>query len=179
MRTAEANRLGSAQAQAVRTRIQAHLDWLTTELGELDGDLRTRLEQSPLWQARDELLQSVPGVGPVLSLTLIAHLPELGTLTAKPLAALVGVAPFNRDSGRWRGPRLVWGGRAVVRAALYMATLRATRCNPVLRTYYARLCAAGKPKKVALVACMHKLLTILNALVKQNTPWQAQPRPTA
>ena len=179
MRTAEHNRLGAAQAKPVRTRIQAHLDWLEAELADLDDDLRTRLEQSPLWQAQAKWLRSVPGVGPVLSLTLLAHLPELGTLTHKQVAALVGVAPFARESGRWHGPRLIWGGRAVVRAALYMATLRATRCNPIIAAFYTRLVVAGKPKKVALVACMHKLLTILNALLKHHTPWQAEPRPAA
>ncbi len=116
-------------------------------------------------------MRSVPGVGPVLSLTLLAELPELGTLNRKQIAALVGVAPLNRDSGTLRGHRMVWGGRARVRAALYMAALVATRHNPVLRAFYDRLCAAGKPRKVALTACMHKLLTILNALLKHRTPW--------
>lgn len=179
MRTAEQNRLGAAQAQAVRTRIQSHLDWLEREVAMLDDDLRTRLRQSPLWRERDDLLQSTPGVGPVASLTLLAELPELGTLSRQQIAALVGVAPLNRESGRWRGPRLVWGGRARVRATLYMATLRATRCNAVIAAFYTRLLEAGKPKKVAVVACMHKLLTILNAMVKHGTAWQAQPRPAA
>ena len=135
-------------------------------------DLSGTLRQSPLWREQDQLLQSVPGVGPVLSLTLLAQLPELGTLNRRQIAALVGVAPLNRDSGTLRGKRTVWGGRATVRAALYMGALVASRWNPVLRVFYQRLCAAGKPKKVALTACMHKLLTILNAMLKHRTLWQ-------
>ncbi len=127
---------------------------------------------SPVWRAKDDLLRSAPGVGPVLSRTLIGELPELGTLPRKQIAALVGVAPLARDSGTLKGKRLVWGGRAPVRAALFMAALVGTRCNPVIRAFYARLRAAGKPKKVALTACMRKLLTILNAMVRTNTTWR-------
>jgi transposase len=174
MRTAEENRLGAARVAAVRTRIQAHLAWLDTDLQEIDDDLRRRLRASPLWRAQDEQLQSVPGIGPIVSLTLLADLPELGRLAHGQIAALVGVAPLNRDSGTLRGRRAVWGGRRAVRTALYMGTLRATRCNPPIRAFYERLLAAGKAKKVALVACMHKLLTILNAMVKHQTSWQAQ-----
>lgn len=174
MRTAEENRLGATRVAAVRTRIQAHLQWLETDLQEIDDDLRQRLRSSPLWREQDDLLQSVPGIGPILSLTLLAELPELGRLSHGQIAALVGVAPLNRDSGTQRGRRAVWGGRRAVRTTLYMGTLRATRCNPPIRAFYERLLAAGKAKKVALVACMHKLLTILNAMVRHQAHWQAQ-----
>jgi transposase len=174
MRTAEQNRQSAARVEPVRARIQAHLAWLDGELANVDDELRQRLRASPLWRERDDLLRSVPGIGPVLSLTLLADLPELGRLSHAQIAALVGVAPLNRDSGTLRGRRAVWGGRAAVRAVLYMGTLRATRCNPMIRHFYDRLLAAGKAKKVALVACMHKLLTILNAMLKHQTPWQAQ-----
>lgn len=130
------------------------------------------LKTSPLWREYDAILQSTPGVGPVLSRTLISQLPELGDLNRKEIAALVGVAPFNRDSGTWRGRRTIWGGRATVRAVLYMSTLVATRYNPVIREFYERLLAAGKVKKVALIACMRKLLTILNAMIKNQQRWQ-------
>ncbi len=171
MLTAEKNRLSRAHAP-VRQRVQAHITYLEQELGHLDADLGNALHSSPLWREQDTLLQSVPGVGPVLSLTLLAALPELGTLDRRRISSLVGVAPLNRDSGTRRGKRTVWGGRATVRAVLYMGALVASRWNPVLRTFYRRLCAAGKPKKVALTACMRKLLTILNAILKHRTPWQ-------
>ena len=174
MRTAEDNRLGATREALVRTRIPAHLEWLKSDLREIDDDLCQRLRASPLWREQDELLRSVPGIGPILSLTLLAELPELGRLSHGQIAALVGVAPLNRDSGTLRGRRAVLGGRAAVRTVLYMGTLRATRCNPAIRRFYDRLLAAGKAKKVALVACMHKLLTILNAMLKHQTPWQAQ-----
>jgi transposase len=157
----------------VRPRIDRVLAVLELELEDLDGDLHDRLRQSPLWREQEDLLRGVPGVGPALTFNLLAGLPELGTLSPKQVAALVGVAPLNRDSGRWRGKRVVWGGRAHVRAALYMPTVVAVRWNPVLRGYYQRLVAAGKPKKVALIACMRKLLVILNAMLKHRTPWQA------
>ena len=173
MRTAEQNRLGVTRVAPVRERIQAHLAWLEADLRALDEDLRHRLRASPLWREQDDLLRSVPGVGPTLALTLLAELPELGRLSRAQIAALVGVAPLNRDSGARHGRRAVWGGRRAVRATLYMGALRATRCNPAIRAFYERLLAAGKAKKVALVACMHKLLTILNAMVKHQTPWQA------
>jgi transposase len=174
MRTAEENRLGATRVALVRARIQAHLAWLEADLGEIDEDLRQRLRASPLWREQDDLLQSVPGIGPIASLTLLADLPELGRLSHGQIAALVGVAPLNRDSGTLRGRRAVWGGRRAVRTVLYMGTLRATRCNPAIQPFYERLLAAGKAKKVALVACMHKLLTILNAMVKHQAHWQAQ-----
>ena len=170
MITAEKNRLRTA-AQRIRPKVEQHIRWLDQDLADLDRDLGDFIRSSPIWRDKDQLLQSTPGVGPVLSMTLLSNLPELGTLNRGEIAALVGVAPFNRDSGTLRGKRKVWGGRAQVRAALYMAALVATRFNPVLRAFYQRLCAAGKPKKVALTACMRKLLTILNLMVRQNRHW--------
>lgn len=170
MLTAERNRLGSAP-RVLRAEIQAHLTWLQRRLARLDTDLGQAIRTSPVWRVQDDLLRSVPGVGPVLSATLLASLPELGTLNRKAIAALVGVAPLNRDSGTLRGRRRVWGGRAAVRAVLYMGTLVAVRHNPVLRAFYQRLRAAGKLPKVALTACMRKLLTILNAMLKHQTRW--------
>jgi transposase len=172
MQHAEQMRLERA-TPPVQKRIQVHLRWLATERARLDQDLDDRIEQSPVWRAREDLLQSVPGIGPVMSRTVLAELPELGTLNRKQIAALVGVAPFNRDSGRWRGQRTIWGGRATVRRALYMAALVATRWNPSIRAFYQRLRAAGKSPKVALVAAMRKLLTILNAMVHHGTRWQS------
>lgn len=170
MLVAEKNRSRTARGK-VRQRIQEHIAWLEKDLTDIDGDLKQKLQQSPVWREKDNLLRSVPGIGRVLSATLLADLPELGALNRRQIAALVGVAPLNRDSGAFRGKRTVWGGRAPVRAALYMATLVATRHNPVIKDFYHRLCAAGKAKKVALTACMRKLLTILNAMLKHRTPW--------
>jgi transposase len=172
MLTAEKNRHGQA-LPTIQADIATHMAWLEARLQRVNKDLGQQLKRSPLWRAQDDLLQSAPGVGPVLSQTLLADLPELGTLDRKQIAALVGVAPLNRDSGTRRGTRTCWGGRASIRAVLYMATVAATRCNPVIQTFYRRLCAAGKAKKVALTACMRKLLTILNAMVKHRTPWGA------
>lgn len=171
MQRAEQNRLDRAPAR-VRKRIEVHLRWLRAELARLDTDLDDLIHQSPVWREREDLLQSVPGIGPVMSRTVLAELPELGLLNRKQIAALVGVAPYNRDSGRLRGHRAIWGGRAPVRTALYMAALVATRWNPVIRSFYQRLRTAGKAPKVALVAAMRKLLTILNAMVHRGTPWQ-------
>ena len=170
MGTAERNRLGSAPA-GLQPELRAHLAWLARRLARLDTALGAALRASPVWRTQDDLLRSVPGVGPVFAATLLADLPELGTLSRHQIAALVGVAPVARDSGAFRGRRRVWGGRAAVRAVLYMATLAAIRCNPVLRAFYRRLTGAGKVPKVALTACMRKLLTILNAMVKTQTPW--------
>jgi transposase len=170
MLVAEENRRRSAPV-AIRADIQAHIVWLRKRLKDLDKELGQALRSSPLWREQEDVLRSVPGVGPTVTATLLAELPELGTLGRKPIAALVGVAPHNRDSGTLRGKRTVWGGRATVRAALYMAALVATRRNPVIRALYDRLLAAGKLKKVALTACVHKLLTILNALMKHRTRW--------
>jgi transposase len=130
-----------------------------------------------VWRERENLRRTVPGIGPTTALTLLAELPELGRLDRRAIAALVGVAPLNCESGTWRGRRIVWGGRARVRTALYMATLVASRFNPTIAAFYTRLCAAGKPKKVALMACMHKLLTILNAIIRQGAPWSVQTAP--
>ena len=170
MMVAERNRLGRATG-AVRPRIEAHLNWLRQELDGLDQEPRDLLRRSPVWREKDDLLRSVPGVGQQVSLTLLAYLPELGTLDRRQIAALVGVAPINRDSGAVRGKRTVWGGRARVRAVLYMGALVASRYNPVIRALYQRLVSAGKPKKVALTACMRKLLTIVNAMVKTGQHW--------
>lgn len=172
MLTAERNRLAAAVAP-VHDRVAAHIVWLVAELAAIDADLAQAIQADPAWQERDALLRSVPGVGPVLATTLLADLPELGGLSRQQVAALAGVAPLNRDSGTLRGRRTVWGGRARVRTALYMATLVATRYNPAIRSCYQRLCAAGKPKKVALVACMRKLLTILNAMLRHGTRWSS------
>ena len=173
MLVAEKNRLGRASRarRAGGPRIQAHIAWLEQELSDLDQGLRETLRRSPVWREKDDLLRSVPGVGERLSLTLLAHLPELGTLDRKQIAALVGVAPMNRDSGNMRGKRTVAGGRARVRAVLYMGALVGSRHNPVLREFYQRLLAAGKTKKLALTACMRKLLIILNAMVKSGQRW--------
>jgi transposase len=176
MSVAERQRLGSA-LPAVRVRIEAHLTWLDQELANVDGALRQSIQESPAWRVKARLLRSVPGVGPVLTTTLIAELPELGSLSRKEIAALVGVAPLNRDSGSLRGRRTVWGGRRRVRTALYMATLVAARHNPVIQGFYERPCAAGKAKKVALTACMHKLLTILNAMAKHDATWDPTTAP--
>jgi transposase len=173
MRTAEQHRLGSAPPR-LQPDIQAHITWLNTRLTTLDDDLATTLRASPVWREREELLRSVPGIGPVCARTLLLDLPELGTLSRQRLAALVGVAPLNRDSGTLRGRRTTWGGRAHVRATLYMSTLVAVRYNPVFKAFYERLRAAGKAAKVALTACMRKLLTILNAMVKHHAPWQPE-----
>jgi transposase len=171
MLPAERNRLGFSGPVASRD-IREHIRWLEKRLEGVDKDLERRIRESPIWRAREELFRSVPGVGPVLARTLIAELPELGHLSRKQIAALVGVAPLARDSGSFHGKRLIWGGRAPVRAALYMGALVASRCHPVIRAFYVRLRAEGKPPKVALTACMRKLLLILNAMARTQTPWQ-------
>jgi transposase len=170
MIAAENNRLAMT-SKAVGKRIGAHVRWLEQALERANQELDRAIEQSPIWKENEELLRSAKGIGPVTSRTLLAELPELGTLDRKQIAALVGVAPFNRDSGSLKGRRSIWGGRAPVRCALYMATLVATRRNPVIRDFYNRLTAKGKIFKVALVACMHKLLTILNSMIKHKTSW--------
>ena len=174
MMTAEKNRLRNTR-KSVKISIQAHITWLERELEDIDHSLQEHIRKSPEWREKDDLLQTIPGVGPVLSLTLLAGLPELGMMNRKKIAALTGVAPINRDSGTMRGKRMIWGGRARVRSVLYMGTLVATRFNPIIRTFYERLCKAGKPKKVALTACMRKLLTILNAIARTKTPWRCTP----
>ena len=171
MLTAEKNRLQSAPFW-IRKDIQKHIHWLEKNLDQFNRDLDRMVKESPIWREKDEILQSAKGVGPVLSVTLISQLPELGTLQGKKIAALVGVAPLNRDSGKFRGRRTIWGGRAEVRSVLLMATRIAIRFNPVIRAFYERLEKAGKVRKVAETACMRKLLMILNAMLKNNTCWQ-------
>jgi len=169
---AERNRLGFAPAP-LRKPIEKHIRWLQRELESVDSDLGRTIQSSPVWRARETLFQSVPGIGPVVSRTLIAELPELGYLNRKQITALVGLAPLANDSGKHKGRRLVFGGRASVREALYMAALVASRRNPTIRTFYQRLRASGKPPKVALTACMRKLLTTLNAIARTGTLWSA------
>jgi transposase len=177
MLSAERNRLGQAlgsKTKLVKKSLKSHITYLERELRVSDTELAQMIRSSALWRERDDLLQSVPGVGRVVSLTLLAELPELGRLNRKEIAKLVGVAPLARDSGTMRGKRMVYGGRASVRAALYMGALVATKYNPVIRALYQRLVRAGKAKKLALVACMRKLLTILNAMAKNNERWRAE-----
>ena len=174
MLTAESNRLRTAQ-EPVKPQIEEHVRWLRASINDVDGDLQDLIRSSPLWRERERLLRSVPGVGPTLSINLLAHLPELGHLDRGQIASLVGVAPLNRDSGVFRGRRKIWGGRSHVRSSLYMATLVASRYNPVIRDFYRRLCEAGKPKKLALAACMRKLLVILNSLMRTGQHWQSKP----
>lgn len=168
---AEKNHLLTSEDIAL-TSVEATIDYLKAQIAMLEEEIRKRLDNNDIWREKDILLQSVPGVGPVLSMTLLADLPELGTLGRKEISALIGVAPLNRDSGTLRGIRTIWGGRANVRNVLYMATVIATRCNPVIREFYLRLKASGKKSKIVIVACMRKLLTILNAMVRDNQPWR-------
>jgi transposase len=172
MMVAERNRRRMATQRQVISAIERHLALLQTELSELEGDIDDAIRNSPAWQADANLLHSVPGVGPATLRTLIAELPELGHLTRRKIAALVGVAPINRDSGTLRGRRTIAGGRPAVRTALYMAALVASRANPIIATYYAKLRAAGKTGKQALVACIRKLIVILNAILRDRKPWQ-------
>lgn len=171
MLVSENNRLKLA-SKPLAKRIRAHVQWLEKEIERIDGDLDRAIEENAAFKANEALLRSVPGVGRVLSRTLLAELPELGEITHRRLCALVGVAPFNRDSGQRSGKREAWGGRAPVRALLYMSALVATRHNPAIKEFYERLFSTGKPKKVALVACMRKLLTILNALMRDGANWR-------
>jgi transposase len=173
MLTVEKNRLVTVRAN-MRTEIEAHIHWLSNSLKELDQEIEEYVESLPMWKEKDALLQSVPGVGRVSSATLLGMLPELGLLNRQEIAALVGVAPVNKDRGRKRGRRRVYGGRADVRSVLYMAALSAKKFNPVIRKFYERLIQHGKEKKVALTACMRKLLVILNAMLRSNQPWRVQ-----
>jgi transposase len=170
MLTAERNRLRTALPPA-RTSLREHIRWLEREKDKVESELQRHIDQNLTLRRKFTLLCSVKGVGPATSFALLSHLPELGRVSRKEIAALAGVAPFNRDSGRWRGKRTTWGGRASVRSALYMAALVASKHNPVIRAFYERLIDAGKPKKVALTACMRKLLVILNAMLKNGTLW--------
>ena len=176
MRVQEINRLGLMQG-AMRKNIKAHIDWLEKQIDRLDIDLTAGLRKSPAWRAKDDLLRSFKGIGPTTSSTLLIELPELGELDRREIAALVGLAPFNRDSGVMRGRRSIYGGRSHVRTMLYMAATTAIRCNPVIRPFYEQLRSRGKPHKVAMVACMRKMLTILNAMLRQSTPWTPEINP--
>jgi transposase len=177
MLTMERNRLFSVH-KSQRKRLETHIEWLQQELDQFNQDLDQMIRDTPSWKAKDEQLRSTPGVGQVLSTTLLAEVPELGLLNRKEIAAVVGVAPFNKDSGNLRGRRMIQGGREHVRTILYMATLSAVRFNPVIKTFYDRLKKAGKPFKVAIVACMRKLLTILNAMIKSGASWNPLKLPT-
>jgi len=177
MLTAEKNRRGSAATDTVREEIKKHIDWLEERIAELDEQLQAQLKTSSLWQAKDVILQSTPGIGPVVSFSMIADLPELGTLNRQQISKLVGVAPLNNDSGQQRGTRHIYGGRARVRSMLYMAAFSATRYNPVIKEFYERLMAKQKPFKVVMTACMRKLLTIINVMVRDNTPWKTNDQP--
>lgn len=172
MRTAESNRLDTCRMEPVRRSIQKIINVLTKQIEKVDDDIDTTIKGSPLWREREDLLSSAIGVGPTTARTLLTQLPELGKLNRREVAALVGVAPFNDDSGKRSGLRRIRGGRGEVRSVLYMATIAAVRHNPQLRSMYQRLLARGKLKKVALIACARKLLTILNAMMKTNTPWR-------
>ena len=172
MRVAERNRLHTAATAAVRADIEAHIAYLSRQVDQHDRRLGEAIAASPVWRVKDELLRGIPGIGPVASRTLLAALPELGTLGRGKIAALVGLAPMNRDSGTLRGHRMVVGGRAEVRTALYMAALAAARYNPTLKAFYARLRAAGKPGKLALTAVARKLLVIADAILRSGRPWQ-------
>jgi transposase len=173
MIVSEKNRLAMAVRRPIRRQIIEHIQWLEKRLASVDDDLNRSIQSSPTWKAKDDLLQSVPSIGPTTASSLLIQLPELGSLNRHQIAALVGVAPINQDSGRFKGRRTTQGGRASVRCALYMATLVATRHNPVIRAFYQRLVLAGKPKMVALIASMRKLLTILNTMLKHHRSWDA------
>ena len=173
MIVSEKTRLSSVPNSEMAKDIKSHIAWLEKRLRKIDEDLGKRVKQTALWRERDELFQSVPGVGTVVSHTLLAHLPELGTLDRRKIAALVGVAPLNWDSGRMRGRRVIWGGRAAVRKALYMAAVASLKWNPIIAAFYKRLRAAGKKPKVAIVACMRKLLTILNSIARSGEAWRS------
>jgi transposase len=173
MITAESNRQASASPKIAK-QIRQHIAWLEKRLGEANDDLDNMIRLSPLWQHKAEIMQSIPGVGRVTATTFLADLPEIGALSRREISALVGVCPYNRDSGRMRGRRTIWGGRARVRAALYMAAVSASRHNPIVSAFYQKLVSAGKAKKVALVACMRKLLVIINTMLKNDTLWNPQ-----
>jgi transposase len=172
MLTAEKNRRGSAATDTVRDEIKEHIDWLEERIAELDQQLKALLKSSSVWQGKDDILQSVPGIGPVVSFSMLADLPELGTLNRQKISKLVGVAPLNNDSGQQRGTRHIYGGRVRVRCMLYMAALSATRYNPVIKEFYERLLAKNKPFKVAITACMRKLLAIINVMLRDSTCWK-------
>jgi transposase len=178
MITAETNRLklaaATAQPQAIQHNIAEHLQWLRAQLRELDKQIEQIVRASPLWRTKDDLLQSMPGIGPVTAHILLAELPELGQISARTISALVGVAPLNNDSGSYRGTQSIWGGRAAVRSALFNAARTAIRHNPVIKAFFEHLRAKGKPFKIAMVAVMHKMVIMLNAMLASQTPWRAQ-----
>jgi len=174
MRVQETLRLGSAASKPLQKNLKAHIAWLDKQIAKLDDDLTKCLRASEIWKTKDDLLRGIPGVGAVTSLTLLAKCPELGVLNRREIAKLTGVAPLANDSGKHRGKRFIWGGRADVRVVLYMAAVSAIRCNPAIRAFADRLKRAGKPPKVVIVACMRKLLTIMNSMLKNNTPWSVQ-----
>jgi len=179
MLTDEKNRRVSAANDTVREKIKEHIDWLEDCIAEIDKQLKALLQTSTCWQAKDQILQSVPGIGPVTSFSMMADLPELGTLNRQKISKLVGVAPLNRDSGQQRGTRHIYGGRARLRSVLYMAALTASRHNPVIKEFFERLCANNKPFKVAITACMRKLLAIINVMVRDNNPWKVGDEPVS
>jgi transposase len=179
MLTDEKNRRGSAASDSVRDKIKKHIDWLEDCIAEIDQQLKALLKTSACWQAKDKILQSVPGIGPVTSFSMVADLPELGKLDRQKISKLVGVAPLNRDSGQLRGSRHIYGGRAHLRSVLYMAALTASRHNPVIKAFYQRLRANHKPFKVAITACMRKLLSIINVMVRDSTPWKSPEAPVS
>jgi transposase len=175
----EKNRRGSAVSDSVRNKIKEHIDWLEDCIAEIDQQLKALLKTSACWQAKDKILQSVPGIGPVTAFSMVADLPELGKLDRQKISKLVGVAPLNRDSGQQRGSRHIYGGRAQLRRVLYMAALTALRYNPTIKEFYERLRAHHKPFKVAITACMRKLLSIINVMVRDSTTWKSPEVPVS
>lgn len=171
MRVQETLRLNGATTKLLQKSLKKHIAWLDGQIDDVDRDLTNRLRESDLWRAKDDLLKSIPGVGSVTTVTMLAKCPELGTLNRREIAALAGVAPMANDSGQYRGKRFIWGGRAEVRAVLYMAAVSAIRCNAPIKAFAERLKKVGKPPKVVIVACMRKLLTIMNSMLKNNAPW--------
>ena len=175
---AEQNRLSTMRSTQTRKSIEIHLHWLKSQVKEIEKQLEELIKKSPTWMVDAKLLTSVPGVGPITSSIMLAALPELGRLSSREITSLVGLAPMSRESGKWHGKRFIRGGRANVRSAIYMCILSAIRYNPVIKVFYIRLLAAGKDKKVAMVACMHKLLIILNAIIRDRKPWNSIPIPS-
>jgi transposase len=171
IRVQETLRLSTASSKALQKSLKTHIAWLDKRITKLDHDLKDRLQTSDAWKVKDDLLRGIPGVGDVTSMTMLAKCPELGQLNRREIAKLVGVAPLADDSGKHRGKRFIWGGRADVRAVLYMATVAAMRCNPAIKSFAQRLKMAGKPAKLVIAACMRKLLTIMNTMIKTNSPW--------
>lgn len=173
MRVQETLRLQGATRAQTKS-LNSHIAWLDKRIGEIESDLGRRLHSSELWRTKDNLLLSIPGVGPITSRSMLSRCPELGSLNRREIAKLIGVAPLNNDSGTHRGKRRIWGGRADVRSVLYMAAISAMRCNPTIKAFAARLKSTGKPAKVVIVACMRKLLTIMNIMIKNNVPWNSK-----